>query len=63
VSSGGWLSASLHRQESLFFAGEAFSLDLRGWKAAPTKSGFFPSAPPFEKGGWGDFKIDFLGKH
>jgi hypothetical protein len=27
-----------------------------------TKStGFIPSVSPFDKGGWGDFKIDFLG--
>jgi hypothetical protein len=37
VASGSWRSAPLYRQER-FFVGEAFSLDRRGWKAAPTEN-------------------------
>jgi len=36
--SGSWRTAPIYRQEILFFVGEAFSLDNRGWKAALTKN-------------------------
>jgi len=39
--SGSWRTAPIYRQESLFFVGEAFSLDNRpppAEKAAPTKN-------------------------